>query len=106
MFGSAGVPTRPAGYTGDGLTGRLWNTTSCLTAAPLIILQAAAEQEGSDAEGNDVGGSASASGRVDGGGAGGGDGGAGYELASGLMAMATMQVRFCRDRFPPPVFSF
>jgi hypothetical protein len=64
MCGSAGVPTRPAGYTGDGsradsgippaasrqlhslthtpswvyrrrLTGRLWNTTSCLTAAPL-----------------------------------------------------------------------
>jgi hypothetical protein len=29
------VPTRPAGYTGDGLTGRLWNTTSCLTVAPL-----------------------------------------------------------------------
>jgi hypothetical protein len=22
-------------YTGDGLTGRLWNTTSCLTVAPL-----------------------------------------------------------------------
>ena len=35
MFGSAGVPTRPAGYTGDGLTGRLWNTTSCVAAAPL-----------------------------------------------------------------------
>jgi hypothetical protein len=33
--GSASVPTRPAGYTGDGLTGRLWNTASCLTAAPL-----------------------------------------------------------------------
>jgi hypothetical protein len=33
--GSAGLPTRPAGYTGDGLTGRLWNTTSCLTAAAL-----------------------------------------------------------------------
>jgi hypothetical protein len=33
MFGSAGVPTC-AEYTGDGLTGRLWNTTSC-TAAPL-----------------------------------------------------------------------
>jgi hypothetical protein len=29
MFGSAGVPTRPAGYTGDQLTGRLWNTSSC-----------------------------------------------------------------------------
>jgi hypothetical protein len=27
--GQAGVPTRPAGYTGDGLTGRLWKTTSC-----------------------------------------------------------------------------
>jgi hypothetical protein len=35
MLGSAGVPTRPAGYTGDELTGRLWNTTNCLTAAPL-----------------------------------------------------------------------
>jgi hypothetical protein len=34
MFGSAGVPTC-AEYTGDGLTGRLWNTTSCLTVAPL-----------------------------------------------------------------------
>jgi hypothetical protein len=27
---SAGVPTRPAGYTGDGSRGRLWKTTSCL----------------------------------------------------------------------------
>jgi hypothetical protein len=26
--GQRRVPTRPAGYTGDGLTGRLWNTTS------------------------------------------------------------------------------
>jgi hypothetical protein len=34
MLRSAGVPIRAAGYTGDGLTGRLWNT-SCLTAAPL-----------------------------------------------------------------------
>jgi hypothetical protein len=27
-------PTRPAGHTGDGLTGRLWNTTSGLAVAP------------------------------------------------------------------------
>jgi hypothetical protein len=41
MFGSAGVPTLPAGYTGDGLTGRLWNTASRLTAAPLTHLMRA-----------------------------------------------------------------
>jgi hypothetical protein len=32
---SASVPTRPAGYTGDGSRAALWNTTSCLTVAPL-----------------------------------------------------------------------
>jgi hypothetical protein len=31
--------TRPAGYTGDELTARHWNTTSCLTAAPLTHSQ-------------------------------------------------------------------
>jgi hypothetical protein len=37
--GSAGVPTRPAGYTGDWLTGRLWNTVSC-ASRPLHVTHA------------------------------------------------------------------
>jgi hypothetical protein len=45
MFGSAGVPTC-AEYTGDGLTGRLWNTTSCLTVAPLTHTGARGEGPG------------------------------------------------------------
>jgi hypothetical protein len=37
MFGSAGVPKHPAGYT-SAACGPLWNAISCLTAPPLSLL--------------------------------------------------------------------